>query len=108
MHGFWCKACCGHGARYAQCPGCGDIYTSTSYWTGCCYNPSTCENVIIRYYDCCSVNSDRVDECKGDVCGLGGSCEPSWPAYCDAAGHHFICTIVVNTGALCSNPQSHC
>lgn len=112
MHGNWCKACCEHGARYNQCPSCPGT-TQGSWWEGCCFNPNTCENVTIRYYDCCNSNTAVINACKGDLCGLdpngpGYPCPNDWAAYCPGGGAQFVCTIVVNTGVSCATPHTHC
>jgi methylamine dehydrogenase light chain len=109
MHGYFCTSCCGHGPRYSQCPSCSGVVESTTSWTGCCYNPNDCTNVLIRYKDCCGGGSEAA-ACKGAGCGWTGSCPPGagpcppdgdWPAYC-SSGQEFRCTIVFNTGSTCT------
>lgn len=103
MHGYFCKACCGHGAQYASCPSC---TTQGQYWTGCCAPDDCTQPVTIRYFDCCAPAGVGVD-CTGSSCGLLGSCPTSWPAYC-TSGLSFRCTIVVNTGVACGPRQLPC
>jgi hypothetical protein len=104
MHGNFCKACCGHGARYYPCPSC--TYQG-GYWEGCC-GPNNCECAVIRYFDCCAPDDyEDAKACTGAQCGMTfpnpatATCPYTWASYC-TNDLVFRCTIIYNTGSPCS------
>lgn len=103
MHGRFCPACCGHGARQSECPSC--TVTDLS-WTGCC-SPDGCTNFLVRYKDCCANAGVATDCANGSWCGIGGSCPDNWPAYCQN-NREFRCTIVEVTQTPCGPRTPSC
>jgi methylamine dehydrogenase light chain len=85
-----------YGIPCANCPGGSDTSCpsgctqSSSYWVGCCYNPSIGCYRYIHYYDCCCSSS-----CSAQFCSNGGY-EQAWcsPGY--------TCTLALNNIGNCS------
>lgn len=99
MHGFFCKACCGHSARYASCPAC---TTTRAAWSKCCWDEGNCRSTWIMYVDCAwpaggkpGFTINDAANCQGDECPPGGG--TGSVAYIQS-DDLFICTVIQNLG----------